>query len=141
MTHSLATKMQLIANQVNDLNSEGKVKAQTANEKGYAKLVSINNGCRVWAHHTLDDKLIIDLMFTKSAEFRYPEVVKSALATFQRFAKESNRQVLHRSWQHSINKSDIRQQYYFDITGDNAETMGALVEAARLAFQTPSRAP
>lgn len=94
MTQALARKMHLIARQVNDLNSKGKVKAQTGNEKGYAKLFSINNGCRVWAHHTLDDKLIVDLMFTESAEDKHPDVVKAAVATFERFAKDSGYLVL-----------------------------------------------
>ncbi|MDO8312630.1 MAG: hypothetical protein Q7T25_11890 [Sideroxyarcus sp.] len=88
MTQALAQKMYLIAKQVNDLNAKGKVKAQTGNEKGYAKLFSINSGCRVWAHHTRDEKLIVDLMFTESAEDKNPIVVKGAVATFAQFAKD-----------------------------------------------------
>ena len=138
MADTLSSKMHLIASQVADLNSDGKVKAQTANEKGYAKLISINNGCRVWAHHTLDDKIIIDLMFTKTGALRYPDVVKAAISTFEKFAKDSGRQALHRSWKHSINKSDVRQQYYFEITNDNPETIAALVDTVKRAFQMPA---
>ncbi len=138
MTQALSGKMHLIASQVNDLNDDGKVKAQTANEKGYAKLFSINNGCRVWVHHTLDDKLILDLMVTKSAALTHPEVVKSAVATFSQFAKDAGHMISHRPWQHSINKADIRQQYYFEVTNERIETIVALVDKVRLAFQTPN---
>lgn len=121
----------MIASHVNDLNSEGLVKAQTGNEKGYAKLLSINNGCRVWVHHTLDDKLIVDLMFTKSAASTHPDVVKTAVATFDRFARDSGYSVSHRPWQHSINTSDTRQQYYFEITTLEDEAIVELVDNVR----------
>lgn len=133
MTEALALKMHLIAKQVNDLNSKGKVKAQTGNEKGYAKLFSINNGCRVWAHHTRDDKLIVDLMFTKSEKNKHPEVVDAAVATFERFAKDSGNLVSHRTWQHSIDKSE-RQQNYFEITSLSDDAIAELVAKVRNAF-------
>jgi hypothetical protein len=142
MTQALARKMHLIASQVNDLNSEGKVKAQTGNEKGYAKLCSINNGCRVWAHHTRGDKLIVDLMYTASAEDKHPDVVKAAVATFERFAKDSGYQVSQVSWQHSIDKDKPeRMQYFFEITTVGDDAIGELVDKVRTAFrnQTPLR--
>lgn len=141
MTQAIADKMQMIASHVNDLNSEGIVKAQTGNEKGYAKLLSINNGCRVWAHHTLDDKLIVDLMFTKSATSTHPDVVKTAVATFDRFARDSGYSVSHRSWQHSINRSDTRQQYYFEITTVEDETIVELVDKVRTVFRNQTHSP
>lgn len=136
MTQDIERKMHLIARQVNDLNSKGKVKAQTGNEKGYAKLFSINNGCRVWAHHTLDDKLIVDLMFTKSAKDKHPEVVQAAVATFERFAKDSG-YLVSRSppWQHSIDKSE-RTQFYFEITRVGDEAIVDLVDKVRIIFGT-----
>ena len=136
MTQGISGKMYLMASQVNDLNVDGKVRAYTANEKGYAKLFSINNGCRVWAHHTLDDKLILDLMVTKSTALTHPDVVKSALATFTQFAKDAGYMISHRPWQHSINQADTRQQYYFEVTNETIETIVALVDKVRLAFQT-----
>ncbi|MCK9623065.1 MAG: hypothetical protein M0R47_21325 [Methylobacter sp.] len=109
----------------------------TANEKGYAKLLLINNGCRMWVHHTLDDKLILDLMVTKNAELKHADVVKSAVAVFSQFAKDVGHMISHRSWQHSINKADIRQQYYFEVTNERVEIIIALVGKVRHAFQTP----
>ena len=141
MTQALAQKMYLIAKQVNDLNTKGKVKAQTGNEKGYAKLLSINNGCRVWAHHTLDDKLILDLMFTKSAASTHPDVVKTAVATFDRFAKDSGYSVSHCPWQHSISVSDTRQQHYFEITTVGDEAIVELVDKVRIAFRNQAHSP
>lgn len=135
MTQAIARKMYLIAKHVNDLNSKGKVKAQTGNEKGYAKLFSINNGCRVWAHHTRDDTLIVDLMFTKSAEDKHPEAVKAAVATFERFAKDSGYLVSNRPWEHSIDKSE-RNQYFFEITTVGDEAIAELVDKVRSIFGT-----
>ncbi len=127
--------MYLIAMQVNDLNAKGKVKAQTGNEKGYAKLFSINNGCRVWAHHTRDEKLIIDLMFTESAEGKHPDVVKAAVATFERFAKDSGYHVSQSQWEHSIDKFK-RTQYFFEITTVGDDAIVELVDKVRIAFGT-----
>lgn len=135
MTSVLAQKMHLIAEQVNDLNSKGKVKAQTGNEKGYAKLFFINNGCRVWAHHTLDDKLIVDLMFTNSAKDKHPDVVEAAVATFERFAKDSGYLVSQVPWQHSIDKS-ARQQHYFEFTTVADKAISEIVDKVRVAFGT-----
>lgn len=136
MTQDIARKMHLIARQVNDLNSKGKVKAQTGNEKGYAKLFSINNGCRVWAHHTRNNELIVDLMFTKSAEDKHPDVVKEAVATFARFAKDSGYLVTRSPpWQHSIDKSE-RKQFFFEITTVGDEAIVDLVDKVRIAFGT-----
>ena len=133
MTQALAQKMYLIAKQVNDLNAKGKVKAQTGNEKGYAKLFSINNGCRVWAHHTRDDKLIIDLMFTKSAEDKHPNVVKAAVATFERFANDSGYQISRIPWEHSIDKSE-RTRDFFEITTAEDDVIMDIVDKVMIAF-------
>lgn len=135
MTQAIARKMHLIALQVTDLNSKGKVKAQTGNEKGYAKLFSINSGCRVWAHHTRDDKLIVDLMFTESAEDKYPVVVREAVATFEQFARDSGYVVSRLQWQHSIDKSE-RTQHFFEITPLGDDAILELVDKVRIAFGT-----
>ena len=125
--------MHLIAKHVNDLNAKGKVKAQTGNEKGYAKLFSINSGCRVWAHHTRDDKLIIDLMFTKSAEDKHPNVVKAAVATFERFANDSGYQISRIPWEHSIDKSE-RTRDFFEITTAEDDVIMDIVDKVMIAF-------
>ena len=136
MTQDIAKKLHRIASQVDGLNDQGKVKAR--NEKGYAILFSVSNGCRVWAHHTRDDRLIIDLMYTKSEEFKHPAVVKAAIATFEQFALKSNRQVTRNQWQHSMTESDTRTQHYFEITNDDDQTISELVKGARLTFGTIS---
>ena len=141
MTQAIAHKMKMIASHVNDLNSEGVVKAQTANEKGYAKLISINSGCRVWVHHTLDDRLIIDLMITKVAASKYPDGVATAKATFDQFAKDSRHAVSFHEWEHSINKSDTRQQYYFEISSLDGEAVLELVDKVRIAFRDQNHSP
>ena len=134
MTQDLTKKMHRIASQVDGLNDKGRVKAQTGNEKGYAILFSINKGCRVWAHHTHDDRIIIDLMFTKSEEFKHPDLVNSAKLTFEQFASKSKREVTCSPWQHSITKSDTRTQLYFEITNEDDQTISELVKDIRFAF-------
>ena len=136
MTQDLAKKMHRIASQVDGLNDDGKVKAR--NEKGYAILFSVSNGCRVWAHHTRENRLIIDLMYTKSEEFKHPAVVKTAIATFEQFALKSNRQVTRNPWQHSTTESDTRTQHYFEITNEDDQTISELVKGVQLAFGTLS---
>lgn len=136
MSQEIANKMYRIASQVDGLNDKGKVKAQTVNEKGYAILFSISSGCRVWAHHTLDDKLIIDLMYTKSEAFKHPDIVKSATLAFEAFASKSNRQINCRPWQHAISESDTRTQHYFEITNDDDQTISELVKDVRVAINT-----
>ena len=134
MTQDLAKKMHLIASQVDGLNDMGKVKAQTGNEKGYAILFSVSRGCRVWAHHTRDDKLIIDLMYTKSEKLKHRDVVESAIVVFEEFASKSNRRIACRPWKHSITESDTRTQHYFEITNDDDQTISEFVKDLRFAF-------
>ena len=134
MNKDLARKMYAIADHVGDLNTSGKVKAQTANENGYAKVLSINSGTRVWIHHTRDDKMIFDLMVTHAAGLEHPEVTKHTEGAFNKFASDAGYEVLNRPWQHSINKKDVRQQWYFDITNDSIEDVCALIGKLKLAF-------
>ena len=132
MTQDLAKKMYRIASQVDELNEDGKVKAR--NEKGYAILFSVSNGCRVWAHHTSKNRLIIDLMYTKSEAFKHPDLITAAIAVFEQFAQKSNRQVTTDSWQHSMTPSDTRTLRYFDISSDDDQTISELIEGVRRAF-------
>ena len=141
MTQEIANKLHRIASQVDGLNDKGKVKAQTGNEKGYAILFSVSSGCRVWAHHTREDKLIIDLMYTKSEKLKHPDIVKSAILVFEEFASKSDRQIICGPWKHSITESDTRTQHYFEITDDDDQTISELVKDVRLAFDTLSRPP
>ena len=138
MNQDLARKMQAIAEHVGDLNSHGKVKAQTLNENGYAKILSINSGTRVWIHHTRDDRMIFDLMVTHAAGLKHPEVTKHAEGIFDKFAKDAGYEVLNRPWQHSLSKNNIRKQWYFEITNDSSENICALVEKVKVAFR-PSK--
>lgn len=134
MNKDLARKMHAIADHVGDLNTSGKVKAQTANENGYAKILSINSGTRVWIHHTRDDKMIFDLLVTHAAGLKHPEITKHTEGAFIKFAIDAGYEVLNRTWQHSIVKNDVRQQWYFDITNDSIEDVCALIGKLKLAF-------
>jgi hypothetical protein len=135
VTQPLSDKMHLLASHANDLSAAGKVKAMTKNEKGFAKLISVNNGCRVWLHHTLDDRLMLDLMVTRNGQLTNPDVVKSAIAKFSQFAANAGHTIASRQWRHSINIVDVREQYYFEVTNESVETVIELIAKVRLAFQ------
>lgn len=134
MDKNLAKNMYAIADYMGDLNADGKVKANTGNEHGYAKVLTINSGIRVWIHHTREDKLIFDLMVTRAAGLTYPDVAKRAEEVFGRFAKDASYEVVRWDWRHSIDKEDLRQQWFFDVTGDSVEEICRLVDMARRAF-------
>jgi len=140
MTQSLANKMQLIAAHVGDLNAQGKVRAMTGNERGYAKIYAVTPGCKVWAHHTLDDRLIIDLMITKSSTQNEPRVAQSAVATFERIARSAGYEVKPpQNWQHSINKEDTRQQHFINVSDKSTESITVFIDSLRTTFrQLPS---
>jgi len=139
MTQSLSDKMHLLASHVNDLNAAGKVKAMSKNEKGYAKVFAINSGCRVWIHHDLNDRIVLDLMVTKSGRLTSPDAVNFAVTKFSQFTKDAGYELSHLVWKHAINKTDIRDQYYFDVSNRTVETIIELIEKLKATFGQPTR--
>jgi len=135
MTQEIARKMYSIANQVGDLNAAGKVKAFTGHQKGYAKLVVINSGCKVWAQHTRADKLTIDLLVTESASRKWPAVRDLAVTTFVAFAKGNGQKLAENPWQHSASEADRREQYTFEITNESSEAISLLIDKLKIAFR------
>ena len=135
MTQEIARKMYSIANQVGDLNAAGKVKAFTGHQKGYAKLVVINSGCKVWAQHTRADKLTIDLLVTESASRKWPAVRDLAVNTFVAFAKGNGQKLAENPWQHSASEADTREQYTFEITNESSEAISLLIDKLKIAFR------
>ena len=127
--------MYSIANQVGDLNAAGKVKAFTGHQKGYAKLVVINSGCKVWAQHTRADKLTIDLLVTESASRKWPAVRDLAVNTFVAFAKGNGQKPAENPWQHSASEADTREQYTFEITNESSEAISLLIDKLKIAFR------
>ena len=127
--------MYLIASQANDLNTFGKVKAHTGNEKGYAKIVIINTGCKIWAHHTKNDELTIGLMVTDSARKRYSDIVGLIITKFKNFTIDIGYKLMECPWQHSVNAADKRKKYYIYITNDDSETIRVIIEKVKLAFR------
>jgi hypothetical protein len=136
MSQSIALKMHAIAKHVEDLTASGDVRAMTGNEKGYAKIFSVNHGCRVWAHHTRDDRLLIDLMITQSAAHRYGEAVKSAARTFAATAKDAGFEIKQRQWAHAIRSIDVRQQHYIDVTDKSINDVLALIDKVKTALRS-----
>ena len=135
MNQDIARKMHLIASQVGDLK-DGRVKAFTGHQLGYATIVVVNKGCKVYAQHTRNDRLTIDLLTTKAASIKLPLDEKSAVAKFKAFASERNFETSEVTWQHSASKADARHGYSFEVTGYSPEQIRATVEALKIAFQS-----
>jgi len=135
MTQDISSKMYLIAKQADDLNAAGKVKAFTGHQKGYAKIVIINSGCKVWAQHTRADKLTIDLLITESASRKWPAVRDLAVSTFVAFAKGNGKKLAENPWQHSASNADRREQHSFEITNESSEAIGLLIDKLKIAFR------
>ena len=134
MTQEISKKMLLIASKAGDLNVADKVKAFTGHQKGYAKLVVINSGCKVWAQHTRADKLTIDLLITESAAQKWPDIRDVAVSTFKAFAMGNGYKLAEVPWQHSASETDTRQQHSFEITTESSEAIGLLIDKLKLAF-------
>ncbi len=129
--------MSIIANKLGELNSKGKVKAITANERGYARIVDINPGISLLVYHTLDDSLTMNLLITNAAMRRYPNNYESAVQAFldfhrQSFANQESPQELE--WINSLNIKDTRTIYSIDITKLEADECIEKIAAIKRAF-------
>ena len=138
MNQSITEKMRAIASHVKELNANGKVRAMTGNEKGYAKILTINAGCRLWAHHTREDRLFIDVMITQSAAHRYRDDVNAAANAFTGLATGVGYKVRQREWRHAIESHDVRQQHYVDVTDKNIDDILRLIDKIKSALK-PSK--
>lgn len=117
-------KMRAIAETLDDLNEKGKVKRNPQHEKGYAKALEITRGCALWLHHTLEDKLIVDLMISPTARERQPELCERSQ---KEFAQYFDSEVSSKPWKHS-DGTRVSDRYFFDVTDTNAEQIIAMVE-------------
>lgn len=73
----------------------------------------------------------------KKRKTQNPDVVKSVTAKFSQFAEEAGHSILQSEWEHSIKKTDLREQYYFEVTHEKLATIFAPVDKVRLVFQNP----
>lgn len=136
MAETATEKMYLTAKRVNDLNADGKVKAFSSNEKGYARIVVIKRGCAIWMHHTKDDRLTISLMITESMASKFPVTEHTAIKKFEVFAGD---RLQLEKFQHSINKWDNRIKRYVDVTCCSYEEIATLVDRALGTFNDMER--
>lgn len=130
-------KMFIIANNIGELNSKGKVKAITANERGYARIFDINSGISLLVYHTLDDSLTMNLLITNAAMRRYPNNYENAVRAFldfhrQSFANQESPQELE--WINSLNIKDTRTIYSIDITNIEVDECIEKIAALKRAF-------
>jgi len=123
--NAIAEKMHSIAEELGELSAYGKVKCFSGNEKGYAKILQIKPGCSIWAHYTLDDELIIDLIATETAQVKYPDIVKETTAKFRSFFHQ---ETIAESWQHSIDIKNKGMQHYFPITETPLDQIFQIIE-------------
>src|SRR4030042_3192087 len=111
-------KLYLVANHLNELNSNGKVKCFSGNENGYAKIKQIVRGCSLWLHHEKNGELIIDLMISPSVLEKKPLECEESLRLFKEYFGFS---VKYSEWQHSLDKHKKYDRYYVVISGLRVE--------------------
>jgi len=116
MTEEMVSKMFKIAEHLRELNSAQKVK-RFGNDKGHAKVFQIRPGCSVWTHHLKNNRLIIDLMITRSARQRYPEVAMISVDMFKEFFHDK---VDFERWHRHIDDLEA-ERYFVDIGEDTLE--------------------
>lgn len=115
----LTEKLYLIANNLGDLNNKGKVKAITANERGYARILDINRGLSLLLYHTLDHRLTMNLLITNAAMNRYRINCGHAVQTFLKFHRqnfEENETPQETQWINNLDEKDKRTIYSIDLT-------------------------
>lgn len=131
MTETVLAKMYLAAKKVSDLNLEGKVKAFSSNEKGYARIFVIKRGCAIWMHHTKNDRLTISLMITEAMAAKFPVTEHAAIRKFEIFA--GNR-MQKEEFEHSINRYDKRLKHYIDVTNYTFNEISSMIDKIRETF-------
>jgi hypothetical protein len=136
MSETVAGKMYLTAKKVNDLNANGKVKAFSSNEKGYARIFVVKPGCAIWMHHTKDDRLTVSLMITEAMSSRFPVTEHAAIKKFEIFAGERLRL---EEFEHSINKWDKRLKRYVEVTSSSYDEIATLVDQVLTTFSDMGR--
>lgn len=120
----IADKMFTIAHYLKELNNQNKVKAYKKNEYGYAKVVNIKKGCSIWVHHTLENRLIIDLLISPAARRNNGELCQAAVRQFGGFFHEEPKQI---PWSHADKPDIIHERHLVDITSEkNSEIFNTL---------------
>lgn len=115
----LTENMYLIANNLGDLNNKGEVKAITANERGYARILDINRGLSLIVYHTLDHRLTMNLLITQGAMDSYPMNCEHAVQTFLKFHGQNfkeNETPQETQWINNLDEKDQRTIYSIDLT-------------------------
>ena len=135
--NSNKNKMFFIAKSLGELNSKSKVKAITANERGYARIIDINIGLSLIFYHTKDDRLTMNLLITNAAMRRYPIDCENAAQTFLDFHRQNFKE--HETpqkaqWINSLNKKDERTIYSIDVTRLAADECIEKIAAIKRAF-------
>lgn len=110
---STEQKLYEIAKQFNDLNGKGKVKGFGANERGYARIKKLVNGCVLLAHHLNDGKLIVDLMVSPTALLKNEITCNRAINAFEECVGVG---IMHEKWEHSIGDAEKWDRYFCVVT-------------------------
>jgi len=109
---STEDKMYQLAKHYGDLNSKGKVKGFSANEKGYARVMDIVRGCTLLVLHTNDGELKISLLITSTSLSKHEATCQIAVMIFNSFP---NIDVKKEKWKHAL-VNDERDQYSIYVT-------------------------
>lgn len=126
---STEDKMYQVSKHFGDLNSKGKVKGFGANEKGYARIKNIVNGCGLLVHHTNDEELILDVMVSPTALSRYGATCQRVISTFKNILGSEVRQ---RKWTNAMGNSGEWDQYFINVTNRELPDILRLIDELKV---------
>ncbi len=112
------------------------VKNRAQNDNGYITIHYVhrtNSGCCIRIHHWNNDTLSIDLLITETAEDRYFESCKSAIAVFDNLFDDKPQYDPY----FCVNSDPTKpyKRYWFDITSENDEKIFARLEKIKNKFR------
>jgi hypothetical protein len=130
-------RMLLIAKSLKEINSKGKVKAITANERGYARILDINAGLSLIVYHTRNYRLTINLIATEAAIRRYPDNYNKSVKTFLEFHHQNFKGLKtpqEEEWINQLNRKDTRSIFSIDVTTLDINECIKKIDTIKLAF-------
>lgn len=122
---SIEQKLYQVAKHFNDLNSKGKVKGFSANERGYARIKKVVNGCDLLVHHLKNGNFIIDVMVSPTALVKNEQACRRAISIFKNYFEGSAE---HDKWEHAIGKSDPWDRCFCDVTSNDLPEIIRIVD-------------
>lgn len=113
-------RMHDLAGYLGELNKKGEVKGADhrflgkGEERGYAFIARIGQGCAIFLVHMVNDDLVIYLKLTSNAEMNHQTICNKAIADFKEFFPGK---VTSGIWTHPADDRYRGKKYSYDATG------------------------